>query len=166
MNHIILIGRLTADPELKFINTGVAISKFTIAINRGYKKDSNVVTDFIPIEVWGKKGEYCATYMEKGCLVAIEGSLYIDRYTDNLGQSKSYAKISATSVMKLNSSKNNVSNTSTNTSVDASTNTSLDTNTTTSPDISTNTSLDASSSTLANEGSSNFSAVNDDELPF
>lgn len=159
MNHIILIGRLTADPELKFINTGVAISKFTIAINRGYKKDSNVVTDFIPIEVWGKKGEYCATYMEKGCLVAIEGSLYIDRYTDNLGQSKSYAKISASSVIKLNSSKNSVSNTSTNTSVDENTNTS--------PDTSTNTSLDTSSSTLANEGSSNFSAVNDnDELPF
>lgn len=150
MNHITLIGRLTADPELKFINTGVAISKFTIAINRSYKKDNNVVTDFIPIEVWGKKGEYCATYMEKGCLVAIEGSLHIDKYTDNLGQNKSYAKISATSVMKLSNNKNtSSSNASTNTSVDTSTNTSSDTGT--------NTSTNTSSST---------SAVDDDEIPF
>ena len=45
MNSVILIGRLTADPELRFFNTGVAISKITLAINRSYRRDSQVVTD-------------------------------------------------------------------------------------------------------------------------
>lgn len=55
MNSVILIGRLTADPELRFFNTGVAISKITLAINRSYRKDSQVVTDFIPVEIWAKR---------------------------------------------------------------------------------------------------------------
>ena len=71
MNSVTLIGRLTADPDLRFINTGTAISKFTIAIDRSYRKDNQAVTDFIPVEIWGKKAEYCATYIEKGCLVAV-----------------------------------------------------------------------------------------------
>lgn len=119
MNSVILIGRLTADPELKFISTGVAISKFTIAIDRSYRKDNNSVTDFIPVEVWGKKAEYCATYIQKGCLVAVNGSLHIDRYIDKDGQSRNFAKVTANSVAKLNSPKGNSSNAGGDTSSDA-----------------------------------------------
>ncbi|WP_455542922.1 single-stranded DNA-binding protein [Intestinibacter sp.] len=103
MNLVTLIGRLTADPDLRFINTGTAISKFTIAIDRSYRKDNQAVTDFIPVEIWGKKAEYCATYIEKGCLVAVSGSLHIDRYTDSEGNNRSFAKVVANSIMKLNS---------------------------------------------------------------
>ena len=111
MNSVILIGRLTADPELRFFNTGVAISKITLAINRSYRKDSQVVTDFIPVEIWGKKAEYCATYIEKGCLVAISGSLHIDRFIDSTGNNRNYAKVVANSIMKLNTpNKNNGGN--------------------------------------------------------
>ena len=111
MNSVILIGRLTADPELRFFNTGVAISKITLAINRSYRKDSQVVTDFIPVEIWGKKAEYCATYIEKGCLVAISGSLHIDRFIDSTGNNRNYAKVVANSIIKLNTpNKNNGGN--------------------------------------------------------
>lgn len=103
MNSITLIGRLTADPDLRFINTGVAISKFTIAIDRSYRKDNQAVTDFIPVEIWGKKAEYCATYIEKGCLVAVSGSLHIDRFIDSSGNNRNYAKVVANTIMKLNS---------------------------------------------------------------
>ena len=103
MNSVILIGRLTADPELRFFNTGVAISKITLAINRSYRKDSQVVTDFIPVEIWGKKAEYCATYIEKGCLVSVDGSLHIDRYVDSDGNNKTFAKVVANTITKLHS---------------------------------------------------------------
>ena len=105
MNQVILIGRLTADPELKFINTGTAISKFTVAIDRTYKKEGASVTDFIPIEIWGKKAEYCATYLGKGYLVAINGNLHIDKFIDNSGNSRNFAKVVASSVVKLNTPK-------------------------------------------------------------
>ncbi|MBU5335472.1 single-stranded DNA-binding protein [Intestinibacter bartlettii] len=103
MNSVTLIGRLTADPELKFFSSGVAISKLTVAIDRSYRKDNQSVTDFIPVEVWGKKAEYCATYIEKGCLVAVSGSLHIDRYVDSIGNNKTFAKVVANSITKLNS---------------------------------------------------------------
>lgn len=103
MNSVILIGRLTADPELRFFNTGVAISKITLAINRSYRKNSQVVTDFIPVEIWGKKAEYCATYIEKGCLVSVDGSLHIDRYVDSDGNNKTFAKVVANTITKLHS---------------------------------------------------------------
>ena len=54
MNEVILIGRLTHDPDLRFLQTGTAITIFSIAVDISYKKNGNVVTDFIPIEVWGK----------------------------------------------------------------------------------------------------------------
>lgn len=103
MNSVTLIGRLTADPDLRFINTGTAISKFTIAIDRSYRKDNQAVTDFIPVEIWGKKAEYCATYIEKGCLVSVDGSLHIDRYVDSDGNNKTFAKVVANTITKLHS---------------------------------------------------------------
>lgn len=102
MNIVTLIGRLTADPELKFFSSGTAISRFMVAIDRSYKKDNQTVTDFIPIEVWGKKAEYCATCFQKGYLVAVSGSLHIDRYTDSNGDNKFFAKVIANTVVKLN----------------------------------------------------------------
>ena len=93
MNLVTLIGRLTADPELKFFSSGTAISKGTIAIDRSYKKDNQTVTDFIPVEVWGKQAEYFATCFQKGYLIAVSGSLHIDRYVDSDGNNRNFAKI-------------------------------------------------------------------------
>lgn len=103
MNLVTLIGRLTADPELKFFSSGTAISKGTIAIDRSYKKDNQTVTDFIPVEVWGKQAEYFATCFQKGYLIAVSGSLHID----SDGNNRNFAKIVVHKLMRLNIPKGN-----------------------------------------------------------
>lgn len=107
MNLVTLIGRLTSDPELKFFSSGTAISKGTIAIDRSYKKDNQTVTDFIPVEVWGKQAEYFATCFQKGYLIAVSGSLHIDRYVDSDGNNRNFAKIVVHKLMRLNIPKGN-----------------------------------------------------------
>ena len=107
MNLVTLIGRLTADPELKFFSSGTAISKGTIAIDRSYKKDNQTVTDFIPVEVWGKQAEYFATCFQKGYLIAVSGSLHIGRYVDSDGNNRNFAKIVVHKLMRLNIPKGN-----------------------------------------------------------
>ena len=107
MNLVTLIGRLTADPELKFFSSGTAISKGTIAIDRSYKKDNQTVTDFIPVEVWGKQAEYFSTCFQKGYLIAVSGSLHIDRYVDSDGNNRNFAKIVVHKLMRLNIPKGN-----------------------------------------------------------
>lgn len=105
MNEVCLIGRLTVDPNLRYLpsqnGNGTAITKFQIAINRSYKKNNQVVTDFIPVEVWGKVAEFCANYLEKGRLVALRGSLHIDRYVDDANQNRTYSKVVAKTVQAL-----------------------------------------------------------------
>ena len=107
MNLVTLIGRLTADPELKFFSSGTAISKGTIASDRSYKKDNQTVTDFIPVEVWGKQAEYFSTCFQKGYLIAVSGSLHIDRYVDSDGNNRNFAKIVVHKLMRLNIPKGN-----------------------------------------------------------
>ena len=107
MNLVTLIGRLTADPELKFFSSGTVISKGTIAIDRSYKKDNQTVTDFIPVEVWGKQAEYFSTCFQKGYLIAVSGSLHIDRYVDSDGNNRNFAKIVVHKLMRLNIPKGN-----------------------------------------------------------
>ena len=162
MNSVTLIGRLTADPDLRFINTGTAISKFTIAIDRSYRKDNQAVTDFIPVEIWGKKAEYCATYIEKGCLIAISGSLHIDRFIDSTGNNRNYAKVVANSIMKLNTPNKNNGGNEINSSETAVTNsqTSSSTNSSTTSNNPTN------NSELSDDPTSNLTACTDDDLPF
>lgn len=193
MNSVTLIGRLTADPDLRFINTGTAISKFTIAIDRNYRKDNQAVTDFIPVEIWGKKAEYCATYIEKGCLVAISGSLHIDRFIDSTGNNRNYAKVVANSIMKLNTPNKNNGNSEINSSGDVTNSETTVANTniggtdseignqsnsqSTSSDVtnsqtssSTNSSTTSNNPTnnseLSDDPTSNLTACTDDDLPF
>ncbi|WP_155485291.1 single-stranded DNA-binding protein, partial [Paraclostridium sordellii] len=77
MNHVVLVGRLTRDPELRFTpGDGIPIVNFTLAINRPYKnKNGENEADFIFIEAWNKQAENIAKYCMKGSLVGVEGSL-------------------------------------------------------------------------------------------
>lgn len=108
MNSVVLVGRLTKDPELRYISgTGTAVATFTMAINRDYKKkDGTQETDFIPIEVIGKAAEFCANYITKGRLVAIQGNLRVDRYQTQTGENRTFTKVSARSVQALDYVKN------------------------------------------------------------
>ena len=76
LNKVILIGRLTRDPELRSTESGTGLCRFTLAVNRPYKKrDGNKETDFIDVVVWRKLAEICAKYLAKGRLAAVEGGL-------------------------------------------------------------------------------------------
>ncbi|RQD69475.1 MAG: single-stranded DNA-binding protein [Tindallia sp. MSAO_Bac2] len=78
MNSVILIGRLTKDPELRYTNTGKAVANFTVAINRSFGKDSEA--DFIPVVVWEKQAENCANYLSKGSQVGVQGRIQVRTY--------------------------------------------------------------------------------------
>ena len=107
MNQIILIGRSTKDPELRYLpNTGTPVATFTLAVNRDYKdKEGNVQTDFIPVEVMGKVADFVANYITKGRLVAVNGSIRVDRYMKD-DENRTFTKVSAKSVQALDSNKN------------------------------------------------------------
>jgi len=83
MNNVVLIGRLCADPELRYTPSGVATCSFRLAVDKGLSKDKKQemeskgqpTADFINIVVWGKQAENCANYLAKGRLVAIQGRL-------------------------------------------------------------------------------------------
>ncbi|MDB2927124.1 single-stranded DNA-binding protein [Clostridioides difficile] len=102
MNNTTLIGRLTRDPELKYIpGSGTAVSTFTIAVDRDYvKKDGTKETDFIPIEVMGKLAEVCANNLCKGRLVAVEGSIRVNLYEKD-GEKRTYTKVHANKIKFL-----------------------------------------------------------------
>lgn len=105
MNHIVLIGRLARDPELRYSQSGIAVCTFTIAVDRPQRKDKEKETDFIPIVVFYKLGEICANHLKKGRLVAVEGRLQIRSYDTKDGQKRRIAEVYANSVQFLDRAK-------------------------------------------------------------
>ena len=97
LNKVFLIGNLTRDPELRVTPKGTAICQFGLAVNRQYKDDSGATRDetaFIDIEAWGKQGELCSKYLQKGSLAFIEGRLRFDSWEDKQsGQKRSKLKV-------------------------------------------------------------------------
>lgn len=86
LNKIVLIGRLTKDPDLKYTQSGIAVARFTLAVDRGFKgQDGEKQTDFIPITVWRGAAENCAKYLAKDRLVAVAGRIQTGSY-DKDGQ--------------------------------------------------------------------------------
>ena len=81
MNRVVLIGRLTKDPELRFTpGSGKAVTSFTLAVDRRFKSQGQPEADFIPIVVWGKPAENVANYMSKGKLIGIGGRIQTRSY--------------------------------------------------------------------------------------
>ena len=108
MNHVVLVGRTTRDTELRYIpGSGTPVATFTVAIDRNYvKSDGTKDTDFIPVEVMGKLADFCANYISKGRLVAVQGTLRVDRYQTQSGENRTYTKVSGQRVRVLDSNKN------------------------------------------------------------
>ena len=87
MNNVILIGRLTRDPEVKYTGNNMAIARFSVAIDRGKDKDGNSRgADYPNVAVFGKQAENCEKYLAKGRLVAIQGHLQTGSYDDKDGK--------------------------------------------------------------------------------
>lgn len=84
MNKVILTGRLTADPELRQTQSGVASCRFTVAVNRKYadKSSGERQADFITCVAWRQTAEFVSRYFSKGKMIALEGSLRTGSYTD------------------------------------------------------------------------------------
>ncbi len=102
INHVVIVGRLTRDAELKYINTGTAVSKFSIAINKRKKVNEQWVEEahFFNIVLWGKVAEALDPYLKKGKQVGIDGELRQNRWEQD-GQSRSRVEIVANNIQLL-----------------------------------------------------------------
>jgi len=110
MNKVVLIGRLTRDPILNFTpGTGTAVTKFTLAVNRRFKKEGQPEADFIPVVVWSKQAESTANYTKKGSQVSVSGRIEIRSY-DKDGERRYVTEIVADEVHFLGSSKGQETN--------------------------------------------------------
>lgn len=110
MNLVMLIGRLTRDPDLKYLQgSGTPVANFSVAVDREVTgKDGKKEVDFIDIQVWGKSAENCTNYISKGSKVAIQGSLRIDTYQNQAGENRKITRVNAVRVQFLdNKNKNN-----------------------------------------------------------
>lgn len=107
MNHVVLIGRLVKDPELRTIaSTGRAVTNFTLAIDRNLSRDKKAeyqqkgipTADFIRVNVWGRQAETAAQYLSKGRLVAVEGAITTGSYKANTGETRYTTEVTASHV--------------------------------------------------------------------
>ncbi len=105
MNRIELVGRLTAKPELRYTNSNIPFSSFTIAVNRPKQKDKEQETDFIDCRVWRGQAENLANYQDKGSLISVEGSLRKESYQDQEGNKKYVVYVSVDRIGYLESKK-------------------------------------------------------------
>ncbi len=95
MNKVILVGRLTRDPEVRYTQTGKAVASFSVAVNTGF--GDNKRADFIPIVVWDKLAEICGNNLTKGRNVLVEGRLQISEYEKD-GQKRRTTEVVAQNV--------------------------------------------------------------------
>ena len=95
LNHIVLMGRITRDPELRRTGSGVAVTSFTIAVDRDFSsKDSGEKeTDFIDCVAWRQTGEFVSKYFTKGRMAVVSGRLQIRSWTDKDGNKRRSAEV-------------------------------------------------------------------------
>jgi single-strand DNA-binding protein len=85
INRVILMGRLTRDPEFRQTTSGIPVCRFTVAVDRPYRKDQEKKADFINVTAWRNTAEFVSRYFSKGKMIIVEGSLHNNDYTDNNG---------------------------------------------------------------------------------
>jgi single-strand DNA-binding protein len=113
LNNVVLIGRLTRDPELRYTSQGTAVTNFGIAVDRGFGSDdeNQQSADFFNVTCWNKLAEIVAQYMTKGRLVAVQGRLQSRNYEYN-GQKRTAIEVVAQTVKFLDRQDNYQGNTS------------------------------------------------------
>ena len=109
INKIILMGRLTADPELKQTQNGIAYCMITVAVNRPKIKDKEQEADFISVQAWRNTAEFISKYFSKGKMIIVEGSLRNNNYTDQNGV-KHYSMLVQADSVNFGESKGNQQN--------------------------------------------------------
>ncbi|EJQ7117480.1 single-stranded DNA-binding protein, partial [Listeria monocytogenes] len=107
MNRVVLVGRLTKDPELRYTPAGVAVATFTLAVNRPFKNgQGEQEADFIQCVVWRKPAENVANFLKKGSLAGVDGRVQTRNYEGNDGKRVYVTEIVAESVQFLESKQN------------------------------------------------------------
>ncbi|HBR85900.1 MAG TPA: single-stranded DNA-binding protein [Firmicutes bacterium] len=103
VNRVVLVGRMTRDPELRRTASDMAVTSFTIAVDDRPRKDGSTSTSFIPCNVWSKTAENVAQYCHKGSLVAVDGRLQQRSYTAKDGTKRSVIEVVGEQVQFLES---------------------------------------------------------------
>lgn len=100
LNHIVVMGRLTRDPELRRTGSGIAVTSFTVAVDRDFsnKESGERETDFIDCVAWRQTGEFVSKYFTKGRVAVVSGRLQIRPWTDKEGNKRTSAEIVADNV--------------------------------------------------------------------
>ena len=100
LNKIIIMGRMTADPELKTTQTGTPVVSFTLAVDRNFKdkQTGERAVDFIPCTAWRGTAEFVSRYFNKGRMAVVEGSLQMRKWTDKDGNKRTSAEVVAENV--------------------------------------------------------------------
>ena len=106
MNKVILIGRLTKNPEIRYTTKNNPVASFTLAVNRDYiNENGEREVDFINIVVWNKQAENCSKYINKGSQISIEGRIQTRSYEDKNGEKRYTTEVIADQVHFLDSKK-------------------------------------------------------------
>lgn len=102
VNRVVLIGRLTRDPELRTTQTGKNVVEFSIAVNKRIKpQDGSPDADFFRVKAWGQTADYVNNYINKGRLVAVDGRLETRKWTDQNGSNRESVEVVADNVNAL-----------------------------------------------------------------
>jgi single-strand DNA-binding protein len=101
INRVVLIGRLTRDPELRTTSTGKNVVEFSIAVNKRIKPQEGADADFFRIKAWGQTADYVNNYISKGRLVGVDGRLETRKWTDQNGANRETIEIVADNVNAL-----------------------------------------------------------------
>lgn len=96
INSVVIMGRLTYEPELRATPSGVSVVRFQVAVDRNYQKvGEDRKTDFIDCTAWRQTAEFVCKYFHKGSMIAVEGSLQTDNYTDKNGEKRKSVQLVA-----------------------------------------------------------------------
>lgn len=114
MNKVIIIGRFTRDPEVRYTTNNVCCASFSVAIDRRYKQDGQPTADFPRVVAWGKTAEFIEKYFHKGMKIAIDGRIQTGSYKNNDGQTVYTTDVVAENVEFVESKGTSESNRSTN----------------------------------------------------
>ena len=99
INTAVIMGRLTADPELKTTASGLSVLSFSVAVERNYQKEGEEkAVDFINVVAWRKTAEFVSKYFHKGSMIAVEGSIQTRKYEDKDGNKRTAVEILANTV--------------------------------------------------------------------
>ena len=98
LNTAIIMGRLTADPELRKTTSGLSVTSFTVAVERNYKSGEERQADFINVVAWRGTADFVSTYFKKGQMIAVQGSIQTRSYEDKNGNKRTAVEIVADNV--------------------------------------------------------------------